>query len=63
MKTRLTYIHEGDSDFDPSQTTVNQTALSIRALKAAKQERILFDYTELPHEVRYAGRYELDQRY
>ncbi|KAF3894903.1 hypothetical protein GTR04_2958 [Trichophyton interdigitale] len=52
MKTRLTYIHEGDSDFDPNQTTVNQTALSIRALKAAKQERILFDYTELPHEIR-----------
>lgn len=52
MKTRLTYVYEGDSEFDPAQATVNETSLSIRALKAAKQERILFDYTELPHEVR-----------
>ncbi|KAM5456340.1 protease B nonderepressible form [Microsporum audouinii] len=52
MKTRLTYVYEGDSEFDPAQATVNETSLSIRALKAAKQERILFDYTELPHEIR-----------
>ncbi|KAF3482393.1 pbn1 [Arthroderma uncinatum] len=52
MKTRLTYIYEGDNEFEPTQTALNDTALSLRSLKAAKQERILFDYTELPHEIR-----------
>ncbi|KAK2744969.1 protease B nonderepressible form [Myotisia sp. PD_48] len=42
MKTRITYIHGADSEFDPSQASLTENSLSLRSLKAAKQERIIF---------------------
>ncbi|OAX78179.1 hypothetical protein ACJ72_07517 [Emergomyces africanus] len=51
MRERITFIHEAEGEFNPDQVTVKADSLSIKALNAARQERVTFAYNELPKEI------------
>jgi hypothetical protein len=53
MKQRITYINDPEEDVvDPTQIPLKDGVLSISSFKAAKQDRVTFDFNELPQEVR-----------
>ncbi|EFW16460.1 protease B nonderepressible form [Coccidioides posadasii str. Silveira] len=50
MKRRVTFIHEGEGEFDPQQAHLDSTSLTLRSLRGARQERLTFGFEELPNE-------------
>jgi hypothetical protein len=52
MRKRITFVHNAEGPFDPKQAPLGNDVLSIRDLKAAREERVTFGFNELPQEVR-----------
>ncbi|KAJ5689090.1 Protein pbn1 [Penicillium macrosclerotiorum] len=52
MKRRITFIQGTESPFEPHQAVLSSSTLSVRALEAAREDRITFDLSDLPEEVR-----------
>lgn len=52
MKVRSTFVHDAEDNFDPSQLKAEGNSLSLRGLKAAREDRFTFSFQELPQEVR-----------
>ncbi|KAJ5182699.1 hypothetical protein N7492_000315 [Penicillium capsulatum] len=65
MKRRLTLIQPVDAPFEPHQATLTASALSIRALDAAREDRITLGLDDLPEELRavLAASHELHIRW
>lgn len=51
MKRRITFAQGTDAPFDPDQAQLTRDALFLRALEAAREERLTFGFNELPSEV------------
>lgn len=52
MKERISYLlHVSEQGFDPSLLTVTKDSLALPPIKAAKEHRLTFGLSELPHEV------------
>ena len=55
MKARITFILDGDAEFDPSQLKVTETSLNVAQLPVAiREDRISFGLDEIEAEVRTA---------
>lgn len=52
MKRRVTYVQRPETPFEPHQASLSPTAISIRELDAAREDRITFGLNDLPEEVR-----------
>jgi hypothetical protein len=52
MKQRITYLVQDPEVFSPEQLTVDDGALMLDKVNAAKEHRITFGLSELPREVR-----------
>jgi len=55
MKERITYIRDNQDEFHPGQLEVGNNSMHIKSLKAAKEHRLTFDFSQLPTEVCPAG--------
>lgn len=52
MKQRITYINRpAEETGDPTDIPFENGVLSLRSWSASKQDRITFDFQELPQEV------------
>lgn len=51
MRERITFVHGADVAFDPNQLTVEKDAVEVQYLKAAREDRLTFGFSELPQEV------------
>jgi hypothetical protein len=51
MKERITFINDRDSAFDPKQLELKKNVLNIKALKAAREDRLTLALQELPADV------------
>lgn len=51
MKARVTFVYGSEDAFDPSQLQLEKSALHIKSLKAAREDRITLGLHELPQEV------------
>ena len=51
MKRRITYIQGVETPFGPRQASLTPSALTIRDLDAAREDRVTFGLDELPEEV------------
>ena len=51
MKERITFVHSPDDAFDSKQLRVEDGALHVRSLKAAREDQLTFSFSELPQEV------------
>jgi hypothetical protein len=51
MRQRSTFVHDPALDIDPRQLQLAGNVLKIRALKAAREERLTVGFNELPQEV------------
>jgi hypothetical protein len=56
MKRRITFVQPDNAPFDKSQAELTASALSVRALDAAREDRITVGLDELPEEVRIKQR-------
>lgn len=54
MKERITFVHGADNDFDSKQLRVEDDALHIQNLNAAREDQLTSSVSELPREVLYA---------
>lgn len=52
VKRRITYIQHPDAPFDQQQVAVTSTAVTIRDLDAAREDRLTFGLDDLSDEVR-----------
>ena len=50
MRRRITFVHDANDDFDQDQIEVDETSIRLRALKAAREDRLTFGFDELPFE-------------
>ena len=55
MRERISYVHGSDDTFEPDQLLLDNDTLHIRALRAAKEDRLTFGLDELPQEVCTSG--------
>ena len=53
MRERITFIHGAEDAFDPQQLTVDNKAVEVKSLQAAREHRLTFGLSELPQEVLY----------
>lgn len=51
MRTRITYVHDAEGQFEPEQASVENGSLSVRALAGARELRVTVGLDELPQEV------------
>lgn len=51
MRQRTTFLHDGSADFEPTSLEVTDRALTVKGLKAAREDRLTFRVDELPEEV------------
>lgn len=52
MRERVTFVHDAsDESFDAKQLRVEKSALQVTALRAAREEQLIFDVDEVPQEV------------
>ena len=51
MRERITFVHGAEDKFDPKQLTVEKNAVQVQNLKAAREDRLTFSFSELPQEV------------
>lgn len=51
MKERITFIHASGDGFDPQQLRIDKATLHVKALQAAREDRLTFNVQELPQEV------------
>jgi hypothetical protein len=51
MKERITFINDRDSAFDLKQLELKKNVLNIKALKAAREDRLTLALQELPADV------------
>lgn len=51
MKRRITYIQHPETPFKPHQASLSSSAVSVRDLDAAREDRITFSLEDLPEEV------------
>ena len=51
MRERSTFVHGAHDAFDPEQLVVDQEAVQVRRLKAAREDRLTLGFSELPQEV------------
>ena len=51
MRERITFVHGAEDAFEPDQLIVDQKAVQVRGLKAAREDRLTFSFSELPQEV------------
>lgn len=54
MKERTTFVHGPGDPFDPKQLQLQNDTLTIKSLKAAREDRITLSLYELPQEVSMA---------
>ena len=55
MRERITFIHGAEDAFDPHQLTVDNKAVEVKSLQAARERRLTFSLSELPQEVLYSN--------
>ena len=53
MKERITFVHGANDDFKLEQLQLENDALHVKSLKAAREDRLTFGLHELPQEVPY----------
>lgn len=66
MRQRITFVHEPEDALDPQLLKVTNDALSVTGnLKAAREDRITFGFSELPQElyIMLKNAYELHIRW
>ena len=51
MRTRITYVHDAEGQFDPEQASVENGSLSVRGLAGAREFKVTVGLDELPQEV------------
>lgn len=51
MSQRITFIHEANHPFDPSQISLQNETLRLNGLNAAREDRLTISLYELPQEV------------
>lgn len=51
MRERITFIHDINEYFDPSQLRLSNDTLHITSLKAVREDRLTIGLYELPQEV------------
>jgi len=51
MKQRITFVQRPDAPFEAEQAVLTSNSLAIRALDAAREDRITFGLEDLPQEV------------
>jgi hypothetical protein len=51
MKRRVTYVQHPETPFKQHQASLSSTAVSVRDLDAAREDRITFGLEDLPEEV------------
>lgn len=51
MSQRITFVHEADDSFDPSQLRLQNDTLHVDSLEAAREDRLTISLYELPQEV------------
>ncbi|OOQ89845.1 Protein pbn1 [Penicillium brasilianum] len=54
MKRRVTYVQHPETPFKPHQASLSSSAVSVRDLDAAREDRITFSLEDLPEELRVA---------
>lgn len=51
MRERVTFLHHPNDAFDPKQLQLQNDTLRVKALKAAREDKLTLDLYELPQEV------------
>ena len=51
MRERITFVHGADEAFGPKQLIVEKDAIQVHNLKASREDRLTFSFSELPQEV------------
>ncbi len=51
MNQRISFIHDADNPLDPSQLQLQNQTLHLKALEAAREDRLTISLYELPQEV------------
>ncbi|MCJ1312043.1 protease B nonderepressible form [Agyrium rufum] len=63
MRERITYIHNPEDDYEPKNIQVQQDSLGIKALKAAKEDRLTAGVHEVPQEESFIKLPVLSERF
>ena len=52
MKERITFVHAREDAFEPKQFQLQENAVDVHSLKAAREDRLTLSLYELPQEVK-----------